>query len=85
MSEQERHEKEINKLKQMIISEVYIENRKSLIDTLASRGKYARVALLDIIHKLGNNHELRPIRLGYPLTAFIKFSSVASFFKFLGV
>ena len=44
MSEQERHEKEIDKLKQMIMSEVYIENRKSLIDTLVSHGKYARVA-----------------------------------------
>jgi hypothetical protein len=61
----------------MIMSEVYIENRKSLIDTLASRAKYARVALLDIIDKLGNNHDLRPIRLRYLLTAFIKFSSVA--------
>ena len=59
MSEQQRHEKEIDKLKQMIMSEVYIENRKSLIDTLVSHGKYARVALIDIIDKLGNNHELK--------------------------
>ncbi|MFY9795183.1 MAG: hypothetical protein WAK17_11640 [Candidatus Nitrosopolaris sp.] len=59
MSEQERHEKEISKLKQMIMSEFYIENRKSLIDTLVSHGGYARMALLDIIDKLGNNHELK--------------------------
>lgn len=59
MSEQERHEKEINELKKMIMSEVYIENRKSLIDTLVSHGKYARVALLDIIYQLGDNHELK--------------------------
>jgi hypothetical protein len=58
LSEQERHEKEIDKLKQMIMSEVYIENRKSLIDTLVSHGKYARVALIDIIDKL-DNHELK--------------------------
>ncbi|MGB8938004.1 MAG: hypothetical protein WCC17_23180 [Candidatus Nitrosopolaris sp.] len=59
MSDQERHEKEISKLKQMIMSEFYIENRKSLIDTLVSHGGYARMALLDIIDKLGNNHELK--------------------------
>jgi hypothetical protein len=43
----------------MIMSEFYIENRKSLIDTLVSHGGYARMALLDIIDKLGNNHELK--------------------------
>ena len=43
----------------MIMSEIYIENRKSLIDTLVSHGKYARVALIDIINKLDNNHELK--------------------------
>ncbi len=59
MSEPERHEKEISQLKQMIMSEIYIENRKSLIDTLVSHGKYARVALIDIINKLDNNHELK--------------------------
>jgi len=41
------------------MSEVYIENRKSLIDTLASHGKYSRAALLDIIDKLGNNDKLK--------------------------
>jgi hypothetical protein len=35
----------------MIMSEVYIENRKSLIDTLASHGEYAKVALKEIITK----------------------------------
>jgi hypothetical protein len=59
LSEEERHEKEINKLKQMIMSEFYIENRKSLIDTLVSHGKYAKMALLDIIDKLGDNYELK--------------------------
>jgi hypothetical protein len=50
-------EKEISKLKQMIMSEVYVEDRKSLIYTLASHGKYAKAPLLDIISKLDNNHE----------------------------
>lgn len=43
----------------MIMSEFYIENRKSLIDTLVSHGKYAKMALLDIIDKLGDNYELK--------------------------
>jgi hypothetical protein len=59
LSEKEQGEKEINQLKQMIMSEVYVENRKSLIDTLASHRKHARAALLDIIDKLDNNHELK--------------------------
>lgn len=59
MSEQQRHETEISNLKNMIMSEFYIENRKSLIDTLVSHGGYARMALLDIIAKLGDNHELK--------------------------
>ena len=59
MSEQQRHETEITNLKNMIMSEFYIENRKSLIDTLVSHGEYARMALLDIIDKLGDNYELK--------------------------
>jgi hypothetical protein len=47
VSEQERHDKEIYQLKQMIKSELYIENRKSLIDTLAFHGGHK-----DIIGKL---------------------------------
>jgi hypothetical protein len=43
----------------MIMSEFYIENRKSLIDTLVSHGKYAKMVLLDIIDKLGDNYELK--------------------------
>ena len=39
----------------MIMSEVYIENRKSLIDTFASHGEYARAALNDIISKLDDD------------------------------
>jgi hypothetical protein len=39
------------------MSEAYIENRKSLIDTLASHGEYAKAALLDIIGKLDNVHQ----------------------------
>lgn len=53
MSE-EGKQKEINKLKEMIMHEFYIENQKSLIDTLASYGKSARPAILDIIIKLDN-------------------------------
>ncbi|HXX95997.1 MAG TPA: hypothetical protein VEL11_02625 [Candidatus Bathyarchaeia archaeon] len=59
MSEQQRHETEITNLKNMIMSEFYIENRKSLIDTLVSHGGYARMAPLDIIDNLGDNHELK--------------------------
>jgi hypothetical protein len=43
----------------MIMSEFYIEKRKSLIDTLLAHGGSARMALLDIIDKLGDNHELK--------------------------
>jgi hypothetical protein len=59
--EQERHDKEIDKLKQMadIYLFIYIENCKSLIDTLASHGKYAKGALLDILGKLDNDHQLK--------------------------
>jgi vacuolar-type H+-ATPase subunit E/Vma4 len=63
LSEQERHDKEVLKLKQMIMSEVYIENRKSLIDTLASHGEYARAALNDIISKLDNDHQVKTYAL----------------------
>jgi hypothetical protein len=58
LSEQERHDKEIYKLKQMIMSEVYIENR-----TLASHGEYAKTALKDIISKLDNDHQLKTYAL----------------------
>jgi len=47
----------------MIMSEVYIENRKSLIDTLASHGEYAKAALKDIITKLDNDHRLKTYAL----------------------
>ena len=63
MSEQEPHDKEIYQLKQMIMSEVYIENRKSLIDTLGSHGEYAKAALIDIITKLENDHQLKTYAL----------------------
>jgi hypothetical protein len=38
----------------MIIREMYIENQKPLIDTLASYGDFAKPALLDIIGNLKN-------------------------------
>lgn len=47
-------QKEIDKLKDMIMHEFYIENQKSLIDTLASYGELARAALLEVIRKLDN-------------------------------
>jgi hypothetical protein len=61
LSEQERQDKEIEKLKQMasIYLFIYVENCKSLIDTLASHGKYAKAALLDILGKIDNDHELK--------------------------
>jgi hypothetical protein len=43
----------------MIMSQFYNENRKLLIDTLVAHGGSARMALLDIIDKLGDNHELK--------------------------
>jgi hypothetical protein len=63
LSEQERHDKEIYQLKKMIMSEVYIENRKSLIDTLASHGEYAKAALKDILANLDNDHQLKTYAL----------------------
>lgn len=54
MSEQRKYEKEITKLKDMIVHEVYIENQKPLIDTLASYGEPAKSVLLDLISKLEN-------------------------------
>jgi hypothetical protein len=47
----------------MIMSEDYIENRKSLIDTLASHGECANAALKDIITKLDNDHQLKTYAL----------------------
>lgn len=50
----EGKQKEIDRLKEMIIREMYIENQKPLIDTLASYGDFAKPALLDIIGNLKN-------------------------------
>jgi hypothetical protein len=54
LSEQKKYEKEITKLKDMIVHEVYIENQKPLIDTLASYGEPAKPVLIDLISKLEN-------------------------------
>jgi hypothetical protein len=59
LSKQEKHERKISNLKTIIMSKFYIENRKSLIDTSIAHGGPARIALLDLIDKLGDNHELK--------------------------
>jgi hypothetical protein len=65
LSKQKRQDKEIEKLKQMagIYLFIYVENCKSLIDTLASHGKYAKAALLDILGKIDNDHQLKAYAL----------------------
>ena len=52
----EGKQKEIDRLKEMVMREMYIENQKPLIDTLVSYGKFAKPALLDIIRNLKNIH-----------------------------